>query len=165
MRRLSLVVFLTLCVLCAAHLVWYYPQLPDRVASHFGFSGQPDAWSTKKVFITNYLLVTGFSVLLFLGITYGMQKIPVSLINLPNKDFWLSEERKKKTYDFLFQSFLWFASATVLLMLDITHQSFQVNLGKTEFLSHPMLSMGLYIGFTVVWIIGLFLKFRKTVES
>jgi len=164
-RRLSLAVFLTLCVLCVAHAAWYYPQLPDKVASHFGPSGQPDAWSTKTFFVAFYLVITGINALLFLGISFGMSKIPVSLINLPNKDYWLSEERKQKTFDFMFHYLLWFASATLLLLLDMFHQSFQVHLAKADSLSHPMLSLGLYIGFTVVWSIGLLVKFGKKSKS
>lgn len=164
MRRLSACVFLILCVLCVAHVAYYYPRLPERVASHFGASGQPDAWSTKEFFVTFYLVVTGISTLLFLGISVGMSKIPVAWINLPNKNFWLSEERKQKTLDFMFHYFLWFASATLLLLIDIGHQSFLVHLRKADALPHPMLSLGLYIGFTMAWSVGLIVKFGKKRE-
>ena len=161
MRQLSLVVFLVLCAMCVVDAVWYYPQLPERVASHFGPSGQPDAWSTKKVFVTFYLVTTAFCAFLLLGVSLLIYRIPESLIKFPNKDYWLSPERKKKTFDFMFQYFLWFASATVLLLLDMFQQSIQVHLGKTDSLSHPILSLGLYAGFTVVWSIGLIVFFRK----
>jgi uncharacterized membrane protein len=160
-RRISLTVFLVLCVLCVAQGVYYYPLLPERVASHFGLSGQPDAWSTKTSFVTFYFIITGFVTLLFLGIRFGMSKIPSSLINMPNKDYWLSPERKQETFDFMSHYFLWFASATLLLMLAMFHQTFQVNLGRANGLSHPMLSIGLYIGFSVLWTIGLVRRFGK----
>jgi uncharacterized membrane protein len=160
-RRISLIVFLVLCVLCVAQAAYYYPLLPEKVASHFGLSGQPDAWSTKTSFITIYLIVTGFLMLVFLGISFGMSKINVSLINLPNKDYWLSPERKQQTFDFMFIYFLWLASATLLLLLDMFHQTFQVHLGKANTLSHPTLSLGLYIAFTVLWSIGLIIKFGQ----
>ena len=165
MRRLSLAVFLVLCAMCVVGAIWYYPQLPERVASHFGPSGQPDAWSTKRSFVTFYLMTTGFCALVFFGISLGIYKIPQNLINLPNKDYWLSPERQKTTFDFMFQYFLWFASATLLLMLDMFQQSIQVQLGKTQSLPHPKLSLGLYIGFTIVWIIGLIVKFGKKGNS
>jgi hypothetical protein len=85
----------------------------------------------------------------------------VSLINLPNKDYWLSSEHKQETFDFLFCYFLGFASATLLLLLDMIHQAFQVHLGRANTLSHPMLGLGLYVGFTVIWSIGLLMKFAK----
>jgi uncharacterized membrane protein len=139
----------------------YYPLLPEKMASHFGISGQPDAWATKASLIRAYLVTTGICALLFLGISFGISKIPPSLINLPNKEHWLSDERKQETFDFMFSYNLWFASATLLLLLDMFNQTFQVALGKANALTHPKLSLGLYIGFTVVWTIGLFVKFKR----
>ncbi|MEN6439256.1 MAG: DUF1648 domain-containing protein [Syntrophobacter sp.] len=165
MRRLSLSVFLVLCALCMAQSAYYHPQLPERVALHFGPSGRPDSWSTKTAFITLSYAVTAFSLILFLGISYGMSKIPPSLINLPNKDYWLSEKRKQETIEFMFHYFLWFGSATVLLLLDVFHQSIQVHLGRADSLPHIQQSLGLYICFAIVWIIGLFIKFGRIKES
>lgn len=165
MRRISLIVFLILFVLCVVHALWHYLQLPEKVASHFDLSGQPDGWSTKTSFITFYLVITGICALLFLGISFGISKMPVSLINMPNKDFWLSEERKQKTFDFMFHFFLWLGSATLLLLLDRFHQAIQVNLEKAESSSHLMLSLGLYIGFTVVWCIVIYRKYGNKGKS
>jgi uncharacterized membrane protein len=148
-----------------AHALWYYPQLPDKVASHFGASGQPNAWSTKTFFVAFYLVIIGISVLFFLGISFGISRVPVALINMPNKDYWLSGERRNKTFDFMSQYFLWFGSVTLLMWLDLLHQSFQVHLGKVNSLPHPMLGLGLYIGVTILWIIGLIVKFGKKEES
>lgn len=161
MRILSLAVFLMLCVLSVAQTVWYYPQLPDNVAHHFGLSGQPDAWSTKTYFVTLDLVATGVVALLFLGSSFGLSKIPVSVINLRNKDYWMAEERKQETLDSLFHYLLWFGSATLLLLLAQSHQAYQVHLGKTDSLSHPMLRIGLYVGFTIVWGIRLHARFGK----
>ena len=153
--------FLMLWALCVGYAVYCYPKMPDEVASHFGTGGQPDGWTSKASFITFYLVFTGLMALMFLGISFGMSKIPVSLINLPNKDYWLSPERKQNTFDFMFWYMLCFGSATLLLMLDILYQSFQVHLGKAETLPHFMLSLGLYLGITGVWIVGLYIKFVK----
>ena len=163
-RRVSLVVFLVLCALCVIHALYFYPQLPDKVASHFGPSGQPDAWSSKASFVTFYMIVAGVLAILFLGISFGMSKIPLSLINLPNKDYWLSPDRKRETFDFIFHYFLWFASATFVLLIAMFHQSFRVHLGKAKSLEYPMLSVGIYIVFTILWCIGLYVKFCKKKE-
>ena len=165
MRRFSLAVFLILWALCVGYALYYYPKLPDEVASHFGAGGEPDGWMSKTSFITFYLVFTGFMALMFLGMSFGMSKIPVSLFNLPNKDYWLSAERKQETFDFMFWYFLWFGSATLLLLLDILYQSFQVHLGKAETLPHFMLSLGLYLGFAGVWCVGLFIKFMRKGKS
>jgi uncharacterized membrane protein len=152
---------LALCALCVVQALTFYPLLPEKVASHFGVSGQPDAWSTRASLVGCYLLITGICAILFLGISFGLSKLPPSLINLPNKDHWLSLERRQETFDFLFSYNLWFASATLLLLMDLFGQTFQVALGKAKALPHPMLSLGLYIGFAAAWSIGLYIKFKK----
>lgn len=65
-----------------------YGDLPESFATHFDGSGQPDAWSTKGRF---------YSVWFFVIVTCGlwppvieliMKKVPVGLLNLPNKAYW-----------------------------------------------------------------------------
>jgi len=165
MRRISLIIFLVMCGLCVAHALFYFPQLPEKVASHFDSSGKPNGWTTKTSFVNFYLVITGFVSILFLSISFGMPKIPESLINMPNKDYWLSGELKQTTFDFMFHYILWYASATNLFLLDTFHQSFQVSLGKADALTHPLLSLGLYIGFAAVWCIGFYMKFGKKAIS
>jgi uncharacterized membrane protein len=161
MRILSLSVFLGLCVLCVAHALYYYPQLPDTVASHFGMGGQPDDWSSKATILAVYLVLVAVLALMFLGFSFGLAHLPVSLLNVPHKEYWLSPERRQETYAFLSSYFLWFASATLLLVFDMMQQTFQVNLGKADALPHPLLSLGLYIGFALLWCVGLFMRFLK----
>ncbi len=161
MRRLSLGVFLALSTFCLLQGMYYFPQLPERVAVHFNTAGRPDAWSAKTAFLAFYYIVTGTSVVLFLGLSYIMVLIPVKLINLPNKDYWLSDERREETLGFLCRYFLWFGSATILLLIDVFHQSMLVNLGKAETLPHVGHSISAYIVFSAVWIAGLFVRFGK----
>ena len=159
-RRLSLTVFVILTALCVAQSLYYYSLLPDRMASHFGSSGRPDAWSSKAEFVTFYLAIIGLLIVLFPGIAFGISSIPVSLMSLPNKEYWLSPEHRQETFDFLFQHALWLGSAALVFLIDIFHQVFRVNMGKTNALDHPMLSIGIFAAFTTVWVIGLFIKFR-----
>ena len=161
MRNISLLVFILLLALCIAQAAHYYPLLPDRVASHFGASGKPDAWSGKESFVKIYLIVVAFIAVLFLGIGLMLRKIPTSMINLPNKDYWLSPERKQETIDVLSRQFLWFGSATLLLLLDIFHQSFRVHLGKAQTLEHPVVIIVVFIVFSVLWSISLIVKFAR----
>ncbi len=161
MRNISRILFIVALLLCIAQAVYYYPLLPDRVASHFGASGRPDAWSSKDAFVKIYLIVVAFVAVLFSGIGSLLGRTPASLINLPNKDYWLSPERAEETIALLSRQFLWFGSATLLLLLDIFHQSFRVHLGKAQSLEHPVASLVVYVGFTVIWSILLIAKFMR----
>jgi uncharacterized membrane protein len=48
-RRLS--VGLTAILIALGVSLWAYPHLPDRVATHWGLSGQADGWSPKAVLV------------------------------------------------------------------------------------------------------------------
>ena len=109
MRNFSLIVFVILLLLCIGDVIYYYPLISDRVASHFGASGQPDAWSGKGSFVMTYLVVLAFIAVLFPCIGLLLKKIPANLINLPNKDYLLSPERRLETIAVLSRQFFWFA--------------------------------------------------------
>lgn len=160
MRKISLIVFIVLLLLCITHAAYYYPLLPDRVASHFGASGRPDAWSGKWSFVKIYIIVVAFIAVLFPGIGLILRKIPASLINLPNRDYWLSLECRQETVVALSRQFLWFGSATLLLLLDMMHQTFSVHLGKAQALEHPWISIVAYVVFTTLWSIALIVKLK-----
>ncbi len=161
MRNISRIIFVIVLLLCIGQAFYYYPLLPNRVASHFGASGMADAWSDKETFIKIYIFFVVFIGILFSIIGLVIRKLPDSMINLPNKDYWLSLGHRQKTIDFLARQFLWFGSATLLLLLDVFHQSFNVDLGKAQALSHPAASIAVYIGFSLLWSVILISKFMR----
>ncbi len=161
MQKTSRVIFSVVVILCIVQAAYYYPLLPDRVASHFGASGRPDAWSSKSFFVGLYLAVVGLIAVLLPSIGLIISKMPVSLINLPNKDYWLAPERKRETFAVLSRFFLWMAAATLLLLLDVFHQAFRVHLGEARSLDHPVLSIVLYAAFAILWSIRLIATFSK----
>lgn len=160
-RTTAITVFVLLSVACVAHALWYYPRLPEQVAHHFGASGQPDAWGSKAQFLVVYLVTVGVMAATFLGFGLLMPKIPNSAINLPNKNYWLAPERRQQTLDYVLPWFLWLGSLTMLLLLDIFQQSFQVHLGKATKLNHFWITMGAYLAITTVWSIAIYRKFSK----
>lgn len=154
-------VFLILCALCTAHALYYYPQLPERVAMHFGASGAPDAWSTRTEMLAIYLGTVIFTAGVFLGLGFGMKKLPDWAINIPGKDYWLSPDQRDKTLDIMLHWLLWLGSLTMVLLLDVFHQTIRVNLGKTAALEHPLLSTAVYLVLVIVWCIAVFRKFGR----
>lgn len=160
-RATAIIVFVLLCLACVAHVLWYYPRLPEQVAHHFGASGRPDAWGHKSQFLVVCLVTAGVMMATFLGLGLAMQKIPNSLINLPNKDYWLAPVRRQQTLDYMFPQLLWLGSLTMLLLLDMFHQSFMVHLGKATKLNHFWITMGIYLILTTVWCIAIYKRFNK----
>lgn len=165
MRLTAKTVFVVFLLLCLVQAACYYPLMPERVASHFGASGRPDAWSGKDTFIGLYLITVAVVAVLFLTLRVVLRKVPVSMINLPNRDFWLHPKRIQTTINDLEHRVLWFGSATLLLLLDVFHQSFRVHTGKARVLEHPATSIVVYLGFTLLWIVGLIVRFTRRPED
>ena len=159
-RTVSLTVLCVLTACCAAHAVYYYGVLPERVAAHFNAAGLADGWADKETFMRIYLTAVALCTALFLLLAVVVQKLPAATINLPDKERLLSPQREGRTRDLLSCGFVWLGSATLLFLLDIFHQSFQVALGAAG-LSHPVLSIGLYMAFGVcgsIWLLVQLLK-------
>jgi uncharacterized membrane protein len=64
LRKISLTVFIVLCIVCVAQGIYYYPLLTEKIASHFGVSGQPNGWSSKTSFISFYYIITAVMILM-----------------------------------------------------------------------------------------------------
>jgi hypothetical protein len=144
-------------MLAQAH--YHYSVLPDRIATHFGISGTPDAWGTKTAFFLWYAVTTVFLASVLLWTPRMLSKIPTALINLPNKDYWLAPERKDETIAYIGRGMLLFGSGTLLFLLDIIHQSFQVSMGQASSLNHVWVTFAIYLAFCVFWTVALFRRF------
>lgn len=156
--RLALSASAALCLLQAARAA---SSLPDRVASHFGPSGLPDAWASKASFLAVYVgVVAVMSATTFLAARW-ISRLPDDAINLPNKDYWLAPERRGAAIGALAGRLAWFGAATNLLLLDVFGQAIEVGLGRAGRLDHAALSLGLYVLFTVVWLAALVRRFAK----
>jgi len=160
-RTLSLLVFLGTGTLCVAQAWYYYPLLPARVASHFGASGAPNGWMPKGALVWTDIIAVAMQALLFLATASSLPKYPDSRINLPNKSYWLAPPRREETFAAITGYFLWFGSATFLLLLDIFHQVFRFNLGQAAGLEHPVQSLVAYVVFVIGWLICLWMRFAK----
>jgi uncharacterized membrane protein len=142
--------------------LYYYPRLPDRIAVHFNASGSADGWGARDHF---FLIIDGafaFLVVLLGGLPLLLRHIPASLINLPNRDYWLDPERKDATLDRLTDQLLFFGAMTLFLMDGIMYLSFTANLSKKPAMSSELL-WSMIVGFIIVnvgWTIYLIRSLR-----
>ena len=84
-RHAALVAFVLICGVLALDVAHYLPLVPDPLASHFGFSGRPNGWTS------HFRMIAGLAglVLLFAAIfaaTFFFGRIPDRLINVPKQD-------------------------------------------------------------------------------
>jgi uncharacterized membrane protein len=164
-HKLSRAVFFGVIGLCLAQAWYYYPRLPERVASHFGPSGLPNAWMERNMFFGVYLGAVGLLALAFLGLASKFAAFEGSDMNLPNKEYWLARERRAETLEFMSAAFLRFGAGTLALMLEVFHQAFEFNVGRASALAHPVLSLAAYAVFTAAWVGAFFLRFSRMPSS
>ena len=135
----AIVILVVLTIVSVVQHAWYWPQLPDRVATHWGIDGQPNDWMTRTA-ATLTLCGLQIGVPLFLvAVTSLASRLPDSMINIPNRDYWLHSDRRSATLFWMNQMLAWIAVLTSLFMIGIGHLTFVAN--KT--------GSGLHVGFFV----------------
>ncbi|HOW64116.1 MAG TPA: DUF1648 domain-containing protein [Candidatus Paceibacterota bacterium] len=155
-----------LAVALLAHLlqwVYYYPKLPMRVASHFNAMGEVDGWASR-----NHLLLinAGFVGLMFFLaflLPWLIRFLPISMVNIPNKQYWATPERWPVVEHGIEIAMQWLALLTYSWMIALNHLTLRVSL-KPETqrqlgLLFPVL-LGIYLAGMAVWIIRLYWVFR-----
>jgi hypothetical protein len=97
MRRLSLLLFVTLVIASSAYIVGTIGQLPPRVAMHFGGAGQANGSMPRDGYL---LFILGFATLFPLFIVASIAGLPLITkrgVKLPNRDYWLAPLRRGET--------------------------------------------------------------------
>jgi hypothetical protein len=157
----ALALFSLLGALFVGHAIYHYFILPEQVATHFRFSGEPDAWGPKTVFFLWYFIITGFCIAMFVVVNRALRPGHLSWLNIPEKEYWLSPERIHDTLKYVRSGILLFGSGTLLFVLDFVNQSFQVSLGNASKLDHPLTTFATYLFFCVLWVISLYRRFSR----
>jgi uncharacterized membrane protein len=125
-------VLLLLAVLAAVQLVHYHPLLPDTIAVHFGSDGEPNGWSAKTEFAIVYGVIEAFFVLFGIAFAVLLERIPHAFVNIPNREYWFSPERRAETLEFLRNKLLWIQVSTLAFLIVIAQLVFRENLGGSS---------------------------------
>jgi uncharacterized membrane protein len=161
MKR-SAVIYLAMVTVSVIQGVWYYPKLPEAVASRFGASGAPDGWMSRGMFVGILIGMTVFVAALLTAVQWAMLLLPASLVNLPNKAYWYAPERQADTRASLSRFMLQFGVATMLLVIVVMQMALQANLSPEPRLSSAFWFVFVaYLLFIVVWVIRLFVRFGR----
>ena len=161
--RLPKLIFVLLALYAAVHFSAVYPLLPSVVASHFDGRGLPNGWQTKQAFFSVFVGLTVLCVLIGFGLASIIGAIPIQLINLPNKRYWLAPEHRDETLEWLKAYFGWFACGIYVVMIVAFDYAAQSNLHP----DHPpgvarlWYTLGAFLMFVIVWLIRIFAKFPR----
>jgi len=151
-------------VFMGAFTNWVFTlSLPQKIATHFDFSGKPDGFMTlhnHQSFITLSTICFPLFMVLMVGVLPAW--FP-SLVNISHRDYWFAPERKTQTLDYLFNMacklgvlmVFFFVGLNVIIVL--ANNSYPVLMPKLPF----FVFMALFLLGVFSWVVVLFLKFRK----
>ena len=157
--RAAWVVFLLAFLALAVTLAVTYPELPERMASHFNLKGEPNGGMPKR----SYLLFMGAVGLcvpwLLIAATRLMRSLPPAAVSVPNRDYWMTAEHREEVYGITARFGLWIATMEVLLFL-VIHLSV-VYANKADPVLLPMgIVWGATVGFVLIVVINVVRNYR-----
>jgi uncharacterized membrane protein len=162
--RLPKLIFALLAAYAAVHFSFYYSQLPDVVASHFDAHGIANGWQAKSAFFGVLVMLSVLAAVLGFGLPRIITIIPTQLINLPNKQYWLSPEHLAETQEFLSAYFAWFGCALFVVMISAFDYAVRSNLypENRPDVSRIWYTLAGFLVFVVVWIACMLARFSQT---
>jgi uncharacterized membrane protein len=132
MKR-ALVVYLVLGAGIVVQQAYYYPKLPDRVASHFDGSGQPDGWMPRRSLVARTVGSSFFIIAAFLGAELFLLVVPPKHV-LPRDRYLVAPKQREATYRALRLMFLGYGSAMLLFVSGYFQSIVQANLRADRWL-------------------------------
>ena len=163
MRSSAVPLLLLVLVGTASFVLFSGQSLPPVAASHFAAGGNADSFMPRNEYL---VLMASISVgtLLLLALCSGLLRfVPPSMVNLPNRDYWLAPERKEKTYAFLRNHGIYLSVLVALFLCFIHWVVLQANAVEPPQLSLPLFVSG-SAGFLIavgIWIAVLFAHFVR----
>jgi uncharacterized membrane protein len=128
MPRPVQILFLALVLAAIGQACWQHGHLPERVATHFNGSGQPDAWMSRGRQTAWHIVTVLFLTGVFQGIALLQPRLPKEYVNIPHRDYWLAPERAAATHAWIAGVVLLMGCAVMVFFLVLFHLIYQANL-------------------------------------
>jgi uncharacterized membrane protein len=165
--RLPNSIFFALVALGAVQMSFYAPRIPEILGSHFSRGGFVNGWQTKAAFFATELAMIILATVVSFGIPRIIAALPVSLINLPHRDFWLSPERREETLAYIRVWSAWFGCGLLAFLLFAMELVFRANLHTPPQLNNAAFVPALlvFVAFDTMLVLRLILHFSKTQDN
>ncbi len=96
MNKTILVIWLFTLVLAVGMPLVNYSTLPDRMASHFEFSGKANGYSSKDSFYLMWFIQIAILNVMVPGVGWLVRKVPPGMVNIPHREYWLATPERRR---------------------------------------------------------------------
>ncbi len=171
MKKVSVAVFVLSCLAFLAQALYYWPLLPDTVASHFDLHGRPDGWTSRSSYAYFGVEFTVGLVCAAVGLlpAWVTSKVLAQVTDALGEKGRLSPTLAQDVRDYILVQSLWLASILMLTMADLFWQSSRLNVEHLPALDHLYLNLGVLIGVGLGWplvlLVGAVFLFRRRRSS
>ena len=130
-----------------------YPRLPDRIPTHFGLTGEPDAWSAKIPLTAFGTLIVAAGLLLLMAFVSSPWLSP-RFYNFPGKEHLLDLRTDQQRFALqpLREGLAWLGSGVTIGLSFLTRDTWAVALGQRPAISNALLLVPMAIGFAAITI-------------
>jgi len=157
----ALVVLVCLTVFAVAFVIYTTRYLPETVATHFGAGNQANGWMSRDFYLLFMLsFMIGISSFVSLAVGTLPRKFP-QWTNVPNRDYWLSVERRDESLKYLNAHGKRLGCLIVMMMLGMHYTILIANHMRPPMLPVSTFSSVLF-GFVLAliwWIVRLYRRF------
>ena len=151
-----------LIAIAIIQVLYYYPKLPDIVASHFDGAGVADGWSSRQAFFALYLGILLLVVGVFLLLPQLYTAREGFSMNIPNRDYWLAPERHQQTRDFFCRQMALMGVAHLAIAMLAIQMAIAANLKAEVRLGDGLYwALGAYAVFLIAWLFHFYRYFRR----
>lgn len=152
----------TLLLFATVELVWLYPQLPERVVTRFGLDGVGGRTAARSTFLTGQIVLLALMGLGFPVLRWLVTILPVSLINVPHREYWLAPTRIDYTRAAIGDLLLLLGVLNLALVVVTTFLILRANLTPEPRLGPAMwIALALYLIATAAAVIPSVLQFKR----
>ena len=140
--RLPRRLYAFLILVCLLMLAFYYPRMPERMASHFAADGRVNGWQPRESFFLLALVINAISAVITFLAPWLIASRPNARINLPNRNYWLAPERREVTMRYIAATMAWFGCSALFVLISGTFLALRANLAPDHrFNSGAMLAV------------------------
>jgi hypothetical protein len=138
-------------------------RLPPVVASHFVAGGTANGFMPRSAYVPFMAFMT-LALPLVIGFLLGIGRyLPPSLVNIPNRSYWLAPERAEATLHYMGRQGRIFTAFLTVFLCFVHWQVVQANLVQPPKLPERpfVLGLGSFLLATVAWLGALIRHFRR----